>query len=177
MLARNCRFSHHPRRADSIQNTIRCVKELPLDVEDVVLRPSRRRRSSSASTEKSGAPVIDIGGGTTDYVLYVDGGECASSRSAYTSRTTSRWVWHSDDAGGEAKIEERIVLGNCLPGDGLLKDSGFAGKEVERETLNTIIHMRLRETFEPQARARRRAIPELSLRRYFLMVDAVCLTT
>ena len=31
----------------------------------------------------------------------------------------------------------------------LLKDdSGFAGKEVERETLNTIIHMRLRETFE-----------------------------
>ena len=31
----------------------------------------------------------------------------------------------------------------------LLKDdSGFAGKEIERETLNTIVHMRLRETFE-----------------------------
>jgi cell division protein FtsA len=30
----------------------------------------------------------------------------------------------------------------------LKDDSGFAGKEVERETLNTIIHMRLRETFE-----------------------------
>ena len=31
----------------------------------------------------------------------------------------------------------------------LLKDdSGFAGKEIERETLNTIIHLRLRETFE-----------------------------
>jgi cell division protein FtsA len=31
----------------------------------------------------------------------------------------------------------------------LLKDdSGFAGKEVERETLNTIINLRLRETFE-----------------------------
>ena len=27
-------------------------------------------------------------------------------------------------------------------------DSGFAGKEIERETLNTIIHLRLRETFE-----------------------------
>ena len=30
----------------------------------------------------------------------------------------------------------------------LRDDSGFAGKEIERETLNTIIHLRLRETFE-----------------------------
>jgi cell division protein FtsA len=49
------------------------------------------------------------------------------------------------------KIEEgSTVLGNCLPGETVLlkDDSGFAGKEIERETLNTIIHMRLRETFE-----------------------------
>ncbi|MFL6538076.1 MAG: cell division protein FtsA, partial [Chthoniobacterales bacterium] len=30
----------------------------------------------------------------------------------------------------------------------LKDDSGFAGKEIERETLNTIIHLRLRETLE-----------------------------
>jgi len=49
------------------------------------------------------------------------------------------------------KIEEGgVVLGNCLPGETILlkDDSGFAGKEVERETLNTIIHLRLRETLE-----------------------------
>jgi cell division protein FtsA len=49
------------------------------------------------------------------------------------------------------KIEEgSAVLGNCLPGETVLlkDDSGFAGKEIERETLNTIIHLRLRETFE-----------------------------
>ena len=49
------------------------------------------------------------------------------------------------------KIEEgSVMLGNCLPGDTVLlkDDSGFAGKEIERETLNTIIHLRLRETFE-----------------------------
>src|SRR5205085_11941925 len=46
--------------------------------------------------------------------------------------------------------EGSTVLGNCLPGETVLlkDDSGFAGKEVERETLNRIIHMRLRETFE-----------------------------
>src|SRR5256884_9357444 len=49
------------------------------------------------------------------------------------------------------KIEEgSCILGNCLPGETILlkDDSGFAGKEVERETLNTIIHLRVRETFE-----------------------------
>jgi cell division protein FtsA len=37
-----------------------------------------------------------------------------------------------------------------LPGETVLlkDDSGFAGKEIERETLNTIIHLRLRETLE-----------------------------
>ena len=49
------------------------------------------------------------------------------------------------------KVEEgSVILGNCLPGETVtLKDeSGFAGKEIERETLNTIIHMRMRESLE-----------------------------
>src|SRR2546430_13923273 len=49
------------------------------------------------------------------------------------------------------KIEEgSCVLGNCFPGEMILlkDDSGFAGKEIERETLNTIIHLRVREGFE-----------------------------
>src|ERR1043166_5134989 len=46
--------------------------------------------------------------------------------------------------------EGSCVVGNSLPGETVaLKDEhGFAGKEVEREMLNTIIHMRLREAFE-----------------------------
>jgi cell division protein FtsA len=49
------------------------------------------------------------------------------------------------------KIEEgSCILGNCLPGEMILlkDDSGFAGKEIERETLNTIIHLRMREGLE-----------------------------
>ena len=51
----------------------------------------------------------------------------------------------------KVKIEEgSCVLGNCFPGETILlkDDSGFAGKKIERETLNTIIHLRLREAFE-----------------------------
>jgi cell division protein FtsA len=49
------------------------------------------------------------------------------------------------------KVEEgSVTLGNCLPGETILlkDDSGFAGKEIERETLNTIINLRLRESLE-----------------------------
>src|SRR5205085_3218852 len=57
-----------------IQNTIRCVKELPLDVEDVVFTPYAAAQVVLTQHQKNlGALVIDIGGGTTDYVLYVDG--------------------------------------------------------------------------------------------------------
>ena len=61
------------------------------------------------------------------------------------------------------------ILGNCLPGDTILlkDDSGFAGKEIERETLNTIIHLRLRETFELLKRSSRKNLSRLSRRRHF----------
>src|SRR5678815_3559100 len=57
-----------------IQNTIRCVKELPLDVEDVVFTGLASAQVVLTQHEKDlGALVIDMGGGTTDYILYVDG--------------------------------------------------------------------------------------------------------
>src|SRR5882672_5662173 len=57
-----------------IQNTIRCVKELPLDVEDVVFGGLASAQVVLTQHEKDlGALVIDIGGGTTDYVLYSEG--------------------------------------------------------------------------------------------------------
>src|SRR3989449_9178414 len=54
-----------------IQNTIRCVKELPLDVEDVVFVGLASAQVILTQHQKDlGALVIDIGGGTTDYILY-----------------------------------------------------------------------------------------------------------
>jgi len=57
-----------------IQNTIRCVKELPLEVEDVVFSGLASAQVVLTQHEKDlGALVIDMGGGTTDYVLYSEG--------------------------------------------------------------------------------------------------------
>src|SRR5438876_932369 len=57
-----------------IQNTIRCVKELPLEVEDVVFNALASAQVVLTQQQKNlGSLVIDIGGGTTDFILYVDG--------------------------------------------------------------------------------------------------------
>ena len=80
-----------------IQNTIRCVKELPLEVEDVVFSALASAQVVLTQHQKNlGALVIDIGGGTTDYILYVGRRGQAKRRprlsAAITSRTTFRWV-------------------------------------------------------------------------------------
>ena len=139
-----------------IQNTIRCVKELPLEVEDVVFSALASAQVVLTPHQKSlGALVIDIGGGTTDYILYVDGAVKQSGvlgvGGDHITNDISMGLRIPMTRAEKLKIEEgSVTLGNCLPGETVLlkDDSGFAGKEIERETLNTIIHLRLRETFE-----------------------------
>ena len=99
--------------------------------------------------------MIDIGGGKTDYVLYSDGAMrqsgCLAVGGDHITNDISMGLRIPMARAEKLKIEEgSCILGNCLPGEMILlkDDSGFAGKEIERETLNTIIHLRLREAFE-----------------------------
>ena len=139
-----------------IQNTIRCVKELPLEVEDVVFNALASAQVVLTQQQKNlGALVIDIGGGTTDFILYVDGAVKQSGTIGiggdHITNDISMGLRIPMARAEKLKIDEgSVILGNCLPGETVVlkDDSGFAGKEVERETLNTIIHLRVRETFE-----------------------------
>src|SRR3954467_15197877 len=139
-----------------IQNTIRCVKELPLDVDDVVFSGLASAQVVLTQHQKNlGALVVDIGGGTTDYVLYSEGAVrqsgCLAVGGDHITNDISMGLRIPMARAEKLKIEEgSCVLGNCLPGEMILlkDDSGFAGKEIERETLNTIIHLRVREAFE-----------------------------
>jgi cell division protein FtsA len=139
-----------------IQNTIRCVKELPLEVEDVVFNPLASAQVVLSQQQKNmGALVIDIGGGTTDFILYVDGAVKQSGTLGiggdHITNDISMGLRIPMARAEKLKIDEgSVILGNCLPGETVVlkDDSGFAGKEVERETLNTIIHLRVRETLE-----------------------------
>src|SRR5436189_1690831 len=139
-----------------IQNTIRCVKELPLEVEDVVFGALASAQVVLTQHQKNlGALVVDIGGGTTDYILYVDGAIKQSGVLAiggdHITNDISMGLRIPMARAEKLKTEAGSCgPGNFLPGEMILlkDDSGFAGKEIESETLNTIIHMRPRETFE-----------------------------
>jgi cell division protein FtsA len=139
-----------------IQNSIRCVNELPLEVEDVVFTALASAQVVLTQQQKNlGALVIDMGGGTTDYILYVDSAVKQSGAIGvggdHITNDISMGLRIPMTRAEKLKLEEgSVTLGNCLPGETVVlkDDSGFAGKEIERETLNTILHLRVRETFE-----------------------------
>jgi len=139
-----------------VKNAVRCVKEIPLEVEDVVFNPLAAAQVVLNQHQKNlGALAIDIGGGTTDYLMYVDGAVRQSGSLGiggdHITNDISMGLRIPMARAEKLKVEEgSVTLGMSLPGETvtLKDDSGFAGKEVERETLNTIIHMRMRETFE-----------------------------
>ncbi|HEY5895515.1 MAG TPA: cell division protein FtsA [Chthoniobacterales bacterium] len=139
-----------------IHNTLRCVKEIPLTVEDIVLNGLASAQIVLDQEQKNlGALVLDIGGGTTDYVMYHDGAVRNSGVLAvggdHITNDISMLLKMPIARAERLKVTEgSVILGNSLPGETVaLKDeTGFAGREIEREKLNTIIHMRMRETFE-----------------------------
>ena len=63
-----------------VQNVVRCAERCGLTVADVVLSPLASAEAVLSEDEKEiGVAVIDIGGGTTDLLLYVDGGVAHTS--------------------------------------------------------------------------------------------------
>ena len=139
-----------------IKNSVRCVKELDIEVEDVVFAPLAAAQVVLDLNQKNlGALVIDMGGGTTGYVVYVDGAVKQSGALAvggdHITNDISLGLRIPMARAERLKVEEgSVTLGATLPGDTVvLKDeTGFAGREIEREMLNTIVHCRVRETFE-----------------------------
>jgi cell division protein FtsA len=139
-----------------IKNTVRCVKEIPLEVDDVVFNAYAAAQVVLTQQQKDlGALVIDIGGGTTDYILYSEGVVKQSGvlgiGGDHITNDISMGLRIPMARAEKLKVDEgSVALGTCLPGETVFMkdDSGFAGKEIEREMLNTIIEARMRETFE-----------------------------
>ena len=139
-----------------IKNTVRCVKELDIEVEDVVFAPLASAQVVLDLNQKNlGALVIDMGGGTTGYVVYVDGAVkqsgCLAIGGDHIANDLSLGLRIPMTKAVKVMHEEgSVLLGNSLPGETVVlrDETGFAGKEIEREMLNTIINCRVRETFE-----------------------------
>ncbi len=76
-LDTNCHTVHGIKTR--IQNSLRCVRQVPLEVEDVIFAPlATAQMILTRQQREMGALLIDIGGGTTDYICYA-GGEVVAS--------------------------------------------------------------------------------------------------
>ncbi len=139
-----------------LQNSIRLVKGLQLEVEDIVFNGLASSLALLTAEQKElGALVIDIGGGTTDFVVYADGvikhtgaiavgGDHVSNDLAYglkvpLSRAEKLKVEH-----GSALLDvecqgQKVTITNEL---------GLVMKEINVEHLRRIMSLRLEETFQ-----------------------------
>jgi cell division protein FtsA len=139
-----------------LQNAVRAVRELHLEVEDVVFNGLASALAILDREQKElGALVVDMGGGTTDYVVYTGGilrhagvlavggdhltNDLASGLKVALSRAEQLKVDY-----GAALVDDRI-RGQTLD---LTNEFGATLRTVHLEHLRRIMHLRLEETFE-----------------------------
>jgi cell division protein FtsA len=139
-----------------IQNSIKLVREAPLEVDDIVFSPiATAQIALNREQRERGALVIDIGGGTTDYVLYVDGAiaacGCIPVGGDHITNDIHLFTGLQFSAAERLKIMEGDASANPARSIGMAKltdDRGFAEVEVSRQDLNVLIRQRLEETLK-----------------------------
>ena len=139
-----------------LRNTVRVVRSIPMEVEDVAFSGLCAGLATlSAEQKESGAAVVDLGGGTTDYVLYAGNAIAGAGSLAiggdHVTNDIARGLRIPISAAERLKEESGGAMVSIttrgqqvsLPGAGAA-DGSF----VKLTDLNTIIHARMEEMFE-----------------------------
>jgi len=143
-------------KLNRLQNPIRLVKGMQLDVEDVVFNGLASSLALLDSDQKElGALVIDIGGGTTEYVVYTDGvikhtgvlavgGDHVSNDLAYGLKIPLGRAEQLKIEHGAALVDDS-VKGKTVT---MSNDLGLPPKSINVEHLRRIMALRLEELFQ-----------------------------
>lgn len=139
-----------------MQNTIRCVREIPISVDEVVFSPIAAAQVMLSKEQKDrGALLIDIGGGTTDYVMYLGGSVaqsgCIAVGGDHITNDISMVMKVPLTRAERLKIEYGSAMVQDKGQDEFIvleDDPHFSGLEIDKVMLNKIINARISETFE-----------------------------
>ena len=137
-----------------IQNSIKLVRDMPLEVDDIVFAPIATAQMALDREQRDcGALVIDIGGGTTDYALYLGGvitaSGCIPVGGDHITNDIHLVTGLPFSKAERLKITEGDASADPVRSVGtakLIDDRGFAEVEVNRAVLNEVIRQRLEET-------------------------------
>jgi len=140
----------------SIENIIKSVNRAGYEVEDIVLEPLASAEAVLTEEEKElGVILIDLGGGTTDMVMYINGSIWHTSVIALggnhvtndiaiglrTPITSAEVIKKQYGIALTSKVDPHEIIE--VPGVG-----GRPSKKVEKMQLASIIEPRMREIFE-----------------------------
>lgn len=139
-----------------IENTIKAVREASLEVDDLVFAPiASAQIALNRERKEAGALVIDIGGGSTDYVLYVNGSIASSGSIPIGGDHVTNdihLVTHIPLLKAEKlKIDEGDISGSPESREGFVRaedEIGFIDQTIERKVLNGVITARFKELFK-----------------------------
>ena len=137
-----------------IRNAVKVVRNLSVDVQDVVFSGLCSALAVlTPEQKKSGAVVIDMGGGTTDYVAYADnivaaagtlgvGGDHITNDIALAFSIPTSRAERLKRKSGSATVDSQDGAGTVkLPAEG-----GFPERTINVRSLNTVINARADET-------------------------------
>lgn len=136
------------------QNTMRAVRENSIEIEDIVFAPIASAQVVINRDQKErGALVIDIGGGTTDYILYANGSIFASGAipigGDHITNDIHLVTKIPMSTAEEIKKSQGNVSGSPESLEGMISienELGLDIPDVDRKTLNLVIASRIRET-------------------------------
>lgn len=145
----NCHVMHGIRTR--IQNSLLCARQVPLEVEDLVFAPlAAAQVALNRQQKEAGALLIDIGGGTADFICYCAGDVVASGCIPAGGNTINKDIINLSNLRMSNKAAEFL---KCTEGNayGDVKDTSLAhyktelGNEISipRGVLNHIIRDRL----------------------------------
>jgi cell division protein FtsA len=142
--------------ANRLQNAIRLVRATSLEVDDVVFNGIASSLALLTNEQKElGALVIDLGGGTTEYVVYSNGvirhsgvlavgGDHVSNDLAYGLKVPLSRAEKLKLEYGSASVNE-AVKGQTIS---ITNELGLELKRINHEHLQRIMALRIEEVFE-----------------------------
>lgn len=139
----------------STQNIIKCCHRCGLQVAELVLQPMAAAEAVLHEDEKElGVALIDIGGGTTDLVIYSDGGIVHTGVLPIGgNQITSDIAYGLRSPHSEAeRIKHRYgcAMGSMVQDDDMMEVPSVGGRparEVKRQQLTAIVEPRVEEIF------------------------------
>jgi cell division protein FtsA len=140
----------------SAQNLIKCVNRAGYKINDLVLKSLAAGRAVLTRDEKDlGVALIDLGGGTTDMLIYVDGAPYATTTLQIGGLQVTNDIAQvqkvSLETAEKIKIENGCCWDDLLDGDEQILVPGMGLRPpttVPGATILRIIQMRMEEIFQ-----------------------------